>query len=141
MITAPVMKELMNIARIISGNIVAHINELNLVTDSVDATIKLFPLLHICNNRVSCFINLQHDFVLLPGVFEALLFYQKNIRNFIRDFIRTETLLEQNPETATYSRVSNRRGGRNKRGGWQISAKMINGEGAINGEVGKNLQG
>ena len=131
----PRHKELMNIARIISGNIVAHINELNLVTDSVDATIKLFPLLHICNNRVSCFINLQHDFVLLPGVFEALLFYQKNIRNFIRDFIRTETLLEQNPETATYSRVSNRRRG------WQISAKMINGEGAINGEVGKNLQG
>ena len=39
-----------------------------------------------------------------------------------------------------YSRVSNRRGGRNKREGWQISAKIINTEGAINGEVGKNLQ-
>ena len=38
-----------------------------------------------------------------------------------------------------YSRVSNRRGGRKKRRGWQISAKIINGEGAINGEVGKNL--
>ena len=35
----------------------------------------------------------------------------------------------------TYSRVSNRRGGRNKRGGWQISAKIIN------GKLGKNLQG
>ena len=33
-----------------------------------------------------------------------------------------------------YSRVSNRRGGQNKRGGWQISAKIIN------GDVGKNLQ-
>ena len=33
-----------------------------------------------------------------------------------------------------YSRVSNRRGGRNKRGGSQISAKIIN------GDVGKNLQ-
>ena len=42
--------------------------------------------------------------------------------------------------TLAYSRVSNRRGGRNKRGGWQISAKIINGEGRINGEVGKNLQ-
>ena len=40
-----------------------------------------------------------------------------------------------------YSRVSNRRGGRNKRGSWQISAKMINLESAVNGEVGKNLQG
>ena len=39
-----------------------------------------------------------------------------------------------------YSVVSNRRGRRNKRGGWQISAKIINREGAINGEVGKNLQ-
>ena len=37
-----------------------------------------------------------------------------------------------------YSRVANRRRGRNKRGGYQISAKMINGEGAINGETGKN---
>ena len=39
-----------------------------------------------------------------------------------------------------YSRVSSRRGGRNKRGGWQISAKIINGEGTINGEIGKNLK-
>ena len=39
-----------------------------------------------------------------------------------------------------YSRVSNRRGGCNKQGGWQILAKLIKGEGAINGEVGKNLQ-
>ena len=50
----------------------------------------------------------------------------------------------------SYSRVSNRRVGRNKRGRWQISAKIINGEGAINvggwqkppklknGEAGKN---
>ena len=30
------------------------------------------------------------------------------------------------------SRISSRRGGRNKRGGWQISAKIIN------GEIGKN---
>ena len=36
--------------------------------------------------------------------------------------------------------VSNRKGGRNKRGSWQISAKIINEEGAINGEFGKNLQ-
>ena len=35
--------------------------------------------------------------------------------------------------TSTYSRVSNRRGGWNKRGGWQILSKIINGEGAING--------
>ena len=42
--------------------------------------------------------------------------------------------------TMSYSRVSNRRGGRNKRGGWQISAKIISGEGAINGEASKNLQ-
>ena len=34
-----------------------------------------------------------------------------------------------------YSLVSNRRGERNKWGGWQISAKVINGEGAINGDV------
>ena len=88
------MKELMNIARIISGNIVAHINELNLVTDSVDATIKLFPLLHICNNRVSCFINLQYDFYFCQA-FLKLYFFTK----------RTSTLLEQNSETATYSRV------------------------------------
>ena len=27
-----------------------------------------------------------------------------------------------------YSRVSNRRGGQNKRGGWQKSPKLINGE-------------
>ena len=38
-----------------------------------------------------------------------------------------------------YYRVSNRRGGRNKQGGWQIPAK-INGEGAINGQVGKNIK-
>ena len=38
-----------------------------------------------------------------------------------------------------YCRVSNRRGGRNKQGGWQISAKLINAEGAINGEFCKNL--
>ena len=31
-------------------------------------------------------------------------------------------------------------GARNKRGRWQISAKIINGEGAINGEVDKYLQ-
>ena len=37
----------------------------------------------------------------------------------------------------TYSRISNRRGGRNKQGGRQILAKVINGEGAINGEVAK----
>ena len=36
--------------------------------------------------------------------------------------------------TSTYYRVSNRRGGRNKGGGWKISAKIIN------GEDGKNLQ-
>ena len=42
--------------------------------------------------------------------------------------------------TMSYSRVSNRRGGRNKRGGWQISAKLANGESAINEEVGKYLQ-
>ena len=37
-----------------------------------------------------------------------------------------------------YFQVSNsRRGGRNKQGGWQISAKIINGKGAINREVGK----
>ena len=39
-----------------------------------------------------------------------------------------------------YSRVSGRREGRNKRGGWQISVKIINGQGAINGEVDKNHQ-
>ena len=39
-----------------------------------------------------------------------------------------------------YSRVSNRRRGRNKREGWQISAIIINGEGAINGEVGINQE-
>ena len=39
-----------------------------------------------------------------------------------------------------YSRVLNRRGGRNKRGCWQISAKLINRETVINREVGKNLQ-
>ena len=33
-----------------------------------------------------------------------------------------------------YSRISNRRGGRKKRGGWQILAKIIN------REVGRNLQ-
>ena len=31
-------------------------------------------------------------------------------------------------------------GGGNKRGGWQISAKIINREGATNGKAGKNLQ-
>ena len=36
------------------------------------------------------------------------------------------------------SQVSNRREGRNKRAGWQISAKIINGESAINGKVGRN---
>ena len=36
-----------------------------------------------------------------------------------------------------YSWLSNRRGGRNKGGGWQILAKIINEEGATNGEVGK----
>ena len=56
--------------------------------------------------------------------------------------------------TLAYSRVSNRRGGRNKRGGWQISVKqrggcnkrggwqksprLINEEVGINGEAGKN---
>ena len=43
-------------------------------------------------------------------------------------------------EENVYSRVSNRRGGRNKRESWQISAKIINLKSAINGEVGKNLQ-
>ena len=38
-----------------------------------------------------------------------------------------------------YSRVSNRRSGWKKRGGWQILIKIINEEGAINEEVGKNL--
>ena len=37
----------------------------------------------------------------------------------------------------TYSRISNRRGGRNKQGGWQISAKIISKEGAVNREVAK----
>ena len=37
-----------------------------------------------------------------------------------------------------YSRVWNRRGGRNKRGGWQESPKLIKGEVGINGEAGKN---
>ena len=32
----------------------------------------------------------------------------------------------------TYSRVSNRKGGRNKRGGWQILAKIINGDAGKN---------
>ena len=32
---------------------------------------------------------------------------------------------------------NNKRGGRNKQGCWQISVKIINGEGVINGEVGK----
>ena len=36
-----------------------------------------------------------------------------------------------------YSRVSNRRGGQNKRGGWQISAKIINGEFAKISKVNK----
>ena len=39
-----------------------------------------------------------------------------------------------------YSRISNRKGGWSKGGGWQILAKIINGEGAINGDFGKNLQ-
>ena len=39
-----------------------------------------------------------------------------------------------------YSQVSNRRGGWNKWGGWQILAKIINRKGAINGVVGKNPQ-
>ena len=39
-----------------------------------------------------------------------------------------------------YSRVLNRRGERNKRGDWQILAKLINRENVINKEVGKNLQ-
>ena len=43
-------------------------------------------------------------------------------------------------ERLVYSQVSNRMGGRNKWGGGQISAKIINGEGAINREVNKNLQ-
>ena len=43
-------------------------------------------------------------------------------------------------EQIVYSQVSNRRGGWNNRGGWQISVKIINGEGAIDGEAGKNLQ-
>ena len=34
---------------------------------------------------------------------------------------------------------NNKRGRCNKRGGWQISAKIINGDGAINGEAGKNI--
>ena len=57
----------MNIARIIGADIATHINELNLLTDFVDAIIKLFPVLYICNNKVNCFINL-HGFVFLPGV-------------------------------------------------------------------------
>ena len=36
-----------------------------------------------------------------------------------------------------YSRVLNRRRGQNKRVGWQISVRIINGEGAINREGGK----
>ena len=39
-----------------------------------------------------------------------------------------------------YSGISNGKGGWNKRGDWQISAKIINGESTINGEVGKNVQ-
>ena len=42
--------------------------------------------------------------------------------------------IDDHPLLYNYSRVSNRRGG------WQILAKIINGEGAIKGEVGKNLQ-
>ena len=53
------------------------------------------------------------------------------------------------PYLRKYSRVSNGRGRRNKRrlanfaqnnkrGGWQISPKLINGEAGINGETGKN---
>ena len=37
-----------------------------------------------------------------------------------------------------YSRVLNRRGGRNKQGSSQILAKIINGKSAINREAGKN---
>ena len=39
---------------------------------------------------------------------------------------------------SSYSQVSNRRDGQNKRGGWQIPGKVISREGAINREVGKN---
>ena len=39
-----------------------------------------------------------------------------------------------------YSRVSNRREGQNKPGGWQILAKIINWEGALHEEVGENPQ-
>ena len=41
---------------------------------------------------------------------------------------------------AFYFRVSNKRIGRNKLGGWEISTKIINGEVAINVEVSKNPQ-
>ena len=46
-------------------------------------------------------------------------------------------LMHMQESQKIYSRVSNRREGRNKRGGWQISAKIINEESAINREAGK----
>ena len=77
--------------------------------------------------------------------FRRLLQIKKIITNML--FVCCSSLNSQNTSVnysekrlVTYSRVSNRRGGRNKRKGSQISVKIINGEGAINGEVGKNLQ-
>ena len=57
-------------------------------------------------------------------------FVNFNFHNFL--------LMHMQESQKIYSRVSNRREGRNKRGGWQISAKIINEEGAINREAGKN---
>ena len=60
----------------------------------------------------------------------------KSIENTLLKYFNYLTISER----LVYSQVSNRMGGRNKWGGGQISAKIINGEGAINREVDKNLQ-
>lgn len=68
--------ELIRVAQIISTNIVSHRTELQINSEAIEALVKLFPVLYVCNKDTECFINI-HEFIYSPGILETLLFLPK----------------------------------------------------------------
>jgi hypothetical protein len=66
--------ELIRVAQIISRNIVSHRTELQINSEAIEALVKLFPVMYVCNKDTECFINI-HKFTYS---LETLLFLQIN---------------------------------------------------------------
>ena len=68
-------------AQIISRNIVSHRTELQINSEAIEALVKLFPVMYVCNKDTECFINI-HKFTYSPGILETLLFLpQEELQN------------------------------------------------------------